>query len=111
MEKIYARGDWGLKWNGTFFECDFPLDSIAIGGEWVNRWKTYKHGEITRAKCRLVAFGSLQKEVTACFKTFSATPNAASIRLLLATAVRKRLPLSLHDTAQEFVRLGMLRCT
>lgn len=60
----------------------------AIGGKIFDRWKTNEPGEITRAKSRLIAFGYQHKEGIDYFETFTATPNAASTRLLLARVVK-----------------------
>lgn len=58
-------------------------------GEWVNFFKTHEVGEIIRAKRRVVTFGYQQKKDIDYFETFAATPNAASIRLLLATVLKE----------------------
>lgn len=68
------------------------------------RSKTNKYVEIIRARSRLVLFGYLKKEGIPYVDTFAATPNPASTRLLLATAVEERLPLSPFDTEQAFLR-------
>lgn len=93
----------GLKWNGTSFDCHLPPGRKAICGKWVYRWKTDEHRGITRAKSGLVAFGYQQKEKIDRSEKKAATPNAASIRLLLATAVKQGLPLCHFDVKQAFV--------
>lgn len=94
----------GLEPDGTFTKCGLPQGRKSIDGRWACHWKTNELGEITHAKSRLIVIGHRQEEGILYFDNFAATPNAASIRLLLATASKEGQPLSHLDTEQAFIR-------
>ena len=97
----------GLVVNDTFTVSELPPGRKAISGRWVFDWKLSEHGEVTRAKCRLVARGFLQEKSIDYCDCYSPTPRAASIRLLAGFAVKTDQLLSHLDIAQAFIQANL----
>lgn len=97
----------GLVVNHAFTIRALPPGRKALSSQWVFEWKTSEHGEVTRAKCCLVARESLQERVKEFIQSFSPTPRAASIRLLAGVAVKNDQPLNHLDITQAFVQIDL----
>ena len=97
----------GLVANNTFTTSELPPGRKALTARWVFRWKRSEHGEVTRAKCRLVARGFLQTPGVEYLDCYSPTPRAASIRLLVGVAVKDDMSLMHLDVAQAFIQADL----
>ena len=67
-------------------------------------WKFNEHGDVVRAKARLVARGFKQREGIDFFETFAPTPAAFCFSLLGAIACELGLDLCHFDAEQAFVQ-------
>lgn len=83
--------------NITFTVCGLPPGRKAISERWVFQWKCSEYGEVTRAKCRLVARGFLQQEDVDFNEVYSPTPRVTWIRLLARVVIKDDQPLHYID--------------
>ena len=67
-------------------------------------WKLNEHGDVVRAKARLVVRGFKQREGIEFFETFAPTPASSCFRLLGAFACELDLDLCHFDAEQAFVQ-------
>ena len=75
-----------------------------VSSIWVFDYKTDKEGKITKFKARLVARGSTQISDVDYTHSSSPCPSSASIKLVLAVANEKGIPLHHFDVAQAYIR-------
>ena len=63
-----------------------PEEGKTVDAKWVNKWKIGVHGDIVKAKARLVAkFFSQQRRVD-FLEVFAPTAKTATVRLLVVLA-------------------------
>lgn len=72
----------GLDGNGTFTPATLRKHRKAVRAKWTFRRKLDQHGEIVKAKFRLVALGSVQRRGADYLDTSSPNPIASSTRLI-----------------------------
>ena len=94
----------GLKTTGTFVETEVPKGRKPVTSKWVFKWKVNEFGEVVKPKCRLVARGFTQVPGVDYDETFSPTPQASSVRLLITIALREKLDLLHFDAERAFVQ-------
>ena len=70
-------------------------------------WKFNEHGDVVRAKARLVARGFKQREGIDLLETFAPTPAASCFRLLGAIACELGLDLCHFDAEQAFIQSSL----
>ena len=90
--------------NGTWKLVDLPQNARAIAGKWVFKRKTNANGEIIRHKARFVAKGFAQRHGRDYYETFSPVVRHATIRYLLALAVKKRMKIHQMDAETAFLQ-------
>ena len=90
---------------GTFTMVDrVPEGRKPVSSKWCFDYKTDKEGKITKCKARLVARGFTQIRDVDYTHSSSPCPSSASIKLVLAVANERQLPIYHWDVAQAFIR-------
>jgi DNA polymerase zeta len=85
--------------NGTFGPaCDIPKGQYAVPLDWV-----YKLKRCGRYKVRVVIRGYLMRAGLHFNQTFSPTPQARSVRAIMALAAKHGYALTLHDVKTAFL--------
>ena len=93
---------------GTFSLVDrVPEGRKPVSSKWCFDYKTDASEEITKLKARLVARGFSQIKDVDYVHSSSPCPSAASIKLILAVANEKSLPLRHFDVAQAYIRASL----
>ena len=93
---------------GTFFMVDrVPEGRKPVSSKWCFTYKTDKEGEITKLKARLVARGFTQIRDVDYIHSSSPCPSSASVKLILAVANEKGLPLRHFDVARAYIRASL----
>lgn len=90
--------------NDTWQLTELPRNCKAIAGKWVFKRKTNSSGEITRYKARFVAKGFAQRYGRDYYETFSPVVRHATIRYLLALAVKNRMSIYQMDAETAFLQ-------
>ena len=98
----------GHKKTGTFSMVDrVPEGRKPVSSKWCFDYKTDKGGLITKFKARLVARGFTQIHNVDYTHSSSPCPSSASIKLVLAVANERGLPLYHFDVAQAYIRASL----
>ena len=93
---------------GTFSMVDrVPEGRKPVSSKWCFTYKTNKEGKITKLKARLVARGLTQIRDVDYTHSSSPCPSSASVKLILAVANEKGLPLRHFDAAQVYIRASL----
>ena len=74
-----------------------------VSSKWCFGYKTDKKGKLTKLKARLVARGFTQIRDVDYTHFSSPCPSSASVKLMLAVANEKGLPLHRFDVAQAYI--------
>ena len=89
---------------GTFSMVDrVPKGRKPVSSKWCLDYKTDKKGNITKLKARLVATGFMQIHDVDSTHFSSPCPSSASVKLILAVANEKGLPLRHFDVVQAYI--------
>ena len=89
---------------GTFSMVDrVPEGRKPVSSKWCFTYKTDKEGKITKLKARLIARGFTQIRDVDYTHSSSPCPSSASVKLILAVANEKGLPLRHFDVAQAYI--------
>ena len=106
-EAIQSEFD-GHMTTGTFHMVDrVPKGRKPVSSKWCFGYKTDKAEKITKFKARLVARGFTQILDVDYTHSSSPCPSSASIKLVLAVANEKGLPLRHFDVAQAYIRASL----
>ena len=90
---------------GTFsMVTTVPEGCKPVGSKWCFDYKTDKEGNIPKFKVRLVARGFRQIRHVGYTQSSSPSPSSVSIKLVLAVANKRGLPLYHFDIAQACIR-------
>ena len=90
---------------GTFPMVDrVPRGRKPVSSKWCFGFKTDEKGKITKLKARLVGRGFTQIREVDYTHSSSPCPSSASVKLILAVANEKGLPLCHFDVAQAYIR-------
>ena len=93
---------------GTFLIVDrVPEGRRTVGSKWCFNYKTEKEGNITKFKIRLVSRGFTQIRNVDYTHSSSPCPSSPSIKLVLAIAIKRGLPLYNFDVAQAYIRASL----
>ena len=93
---------------GTFSMVDrVPKGRKPVSSKWCFGYKTDHKGKITKFKARLVARGFTQIRDVDYTHSSSPCPSSASVKLILAVANEKGLPLRHFDVAQTYIRASV----
>ena len=93
---------------GTFSMVDrVPEGRKPVSSKWCFTCKTDREGKITKLKARLVARGFTQIRDVDYIHSSSPCPLSASVKLILAVANEKGLPLRHFDVAQVYIRASL----
>ena len=93
---------------GTFSMVDrVPDGRKPVSSKWCFTYKTDEEGKITKLKARLVARGFTQIRDVDYTHSSSPCPSSASVKLILAVANEKGLPLRHFDVAQAYIRASL----
>ena len=93
---------------GTFSMVDrVPEGRKPVSSKWCFTYKTDKEGKITKLKARLVARGFTQIRDVGYTHSSSPCPSSASVKLILAVANERGLPLCHFDVAQAYIRASL----
>ena len=84
-----------------------PEGCKPVSSKWCFTYKTDKEGKITKLKARLVARGFTQIRDVDYTHSSSPCPSSASVKLILAVANEKGLPLRHFDVAQAYIRASL----
>ena len=84
-----------------------PKGRKPVSSKWCFDYTTDKEGKITKFKARLVARGFTQIREVDYAHSSSPCPSSASIRLVLAVANEKGLPLRHFDVYQAYIRASL----
>ena len=84
-----------------------PKGRKPVSSKWCFGNKTDKKGKITKLKARLVARGFTQIRDVDYTHSSSPCPSSASVKLILAVANEKGLPLRHLDVAQAYIRASL----
>lgn len=96
MESHRANGTWSL--------VELPTGRKPIKAKWVFKAKRNDSGEVIRYKARLVAKGCAQKYGIDYNETFSPVVRYASIRFLIALAVKNSYKIHQMDAITAFLQ-------
>ena len=103
--KLYFDGH--IK-TGTFSMVDrVPEGRKPVSSKWCFTYKTDKEGKITNIKARLVVRSFTQVRDIDYTHSSSPCPSSASVKLILAVANEKGLPLRHFDVAQAYIRASL----
>ena len=106
------KNDWtsamDLEWsqlheNDTFEVVDASKDVKPIKCKWVYKTKLNADGTIERRKARLVAKGFSQREGVDFFETFAPVARLESIRIVLATALKRKYKVYQADVKNAYL--------
>ena len=93
---------------GTFSVVDrVPKGRKPVRSKWCFGYKTDQKGKITKLKARLVARGFTQIRDVDYTHSSSPCPLSPSVKLILAVANEKCLPLRHFDVAQAYIRASL----
>ena len=93
---------------GTFSMVDrVPEGRKPVSSKWCFTYKMDKEGKITKLKARLVARGFTQIRDVDYTHSSSPCPSSASVKLILAVANERGLPLRHFDVAQAYIRASL----
>ena len=93
---------------GTFSMVNrVPKGRKPVSSKWCFGYKTDNKGSITKLKARLVARGFTQIRDVDYTHSSSPCPSSASVKLILAVANVKGLPLRHFDVAQAYIRASL----
>ena len=93
---------------GTFsMVTTVPEGCKPVGSKWCFDYKTDKEGKITKFKVRLVARGFRQIRHVGYTHSSPPSPSSVSIKLVLAVANKRGLPLYHFDIAQAYIRVSL----
>ena len=93
---------------GTFSMVDrVPEGRKPVSSKWCFTYKTDKERKITKLKARLVARGFTHIRDVDYTHSSSPCPSSASLKLILAVANEKGLPLRHFDVAQAYIRASL----
>ena len=93
---------------GTFSMVDrVPEGRKPVSSKWCFTYKTDKEGKITKLKARLVARDFTKIHEVDYTHSSSPCPSSASVKLILAAANEKSLPLCHFDVAQAYIRASL----
>ena len=117
VERSVYRKGWeeALKseFDGHTKTCTFsmvdrvPKGRKPVSSKWCFGYKTDTKGKITKLKARLVARGFTQIRDVDYTHSSSPCPSSASVKLILAVASEKGLPLRHFDVAQAYIRASL----
>ena len=114
VERSVYRKGWEEAMKSEFDDhtktSTFPMvDRVRkpISSKWCFGYKTDKKGKITKLKARLVARGFTQIRDVDYTRSSSPCPSSASVKLILAVANEKGLPLRHLDVAQAYIRASL----
>ena len=106
-EAMKLESDGHIK-TGTFSMVDrVPEWRKPVSSKWCFTYKTDKEGEIMKLKARLVARGFTQIRDVDYTHSSSPCSSSASVKLILAVANEKGLPLRHFDVAQAYIRASL----
>ena len=106
-EAMQSEFDGHMK-TGTFHMVDrVPKARKYVSSKWCFDYKTDEEGKITKFKARLVARGFTQLRDVDYTHSSSPCPSSASIKLVLAVANEKGIPLRHLDVAQAYIRASL----
>ena len=92
----------------TFSMVDrVPKGRIPVSSKWCFGYKTDNKGKITKLKAGSVARGFTQIRDVDYTHSSSPCPSSASVKLILAVANEKGLPLRHFDVAQAYIRASL----
>ena len=93
---------------GSFSMVDrVPKGRKLVSSKWCFGYKTGNKGKITKLKARLVARGFTHIRDVDYTHSSSPSPSSASVKLILAVANEKGLPLRHFDVAQAYIRASL----
>ena len=93
---------------GSFSMVDrVPKGRKQVSSKWCFGYKTGNKGKITKLKARLVARGFTHIRDVDYTHSSSPSPSPASVKLILAVANEKGLPLRHFDVAQAYIRASL----
>ena len=84
-----------------------PKRRKPISSKWSLGYKTDKKGKMTILKPRLVATGFMQIRDVDFTHSSSSCPSSVSVKLILAVANEKGLPLHPFDVSQAYIRASL----
>ena len=84
-----------------------PEGHKPVSSKWCFTYKTDKEGKITKLKARLVARDFTKIRDVDYTHSSSPCPSSASVKLILAAANEKGLPLRHFDVAQAYIRASL----
>jgi transposase InsO family protein len=90
--------------NQTWTLQDLPSGRKTVKSKWVFKTKVNNLGEVVRHKARLVAKGYSQREGIDYHETFAPVVRYASIRCLMALAVRNKMYIHQMDAVTAFLQ-------
>ena len=106
-EATQSEFDGHMK-TGTFHVVDrVPKGRKPVSSKWCFDSKTGKEGKITKFKARLVSKGFTQIRDVDYTHSSSPCPSSAYIKLVIAVANEKGLPLRHFDVAQAYIRASL----
>ena len=106
-EAVKSEFDGQTK-TGTFSMKDrVPKGRKPVSSKWCFGYKTDTKGKITKLKARLVARGFTQIRDVDYTHSSSPCPSSASVKVTLAVADEKGLPLRHFDVAQAYSRASL----
>ena len=94
----------GLVGLNAFEFVDMVPDGVnVVSARWVFAWKVDEDGNIEKPKPGLVARGFSQVHTVGFLETYTPTPVASSVKLLVAIAVKTDWELRQLDVKQAFI--------
>lgn len=93
-----------LKENNTWSLIETPPNAKIVKTKWVFKTKRDTNGDIVRYKARLVAKGYTQREGIDYTETYAPVVRYASIRILMAIAIHRKLRIHQMDAVTAFLQ-------